>query len=189
MYQNTMTNKQRALPSVKAQTLAALIAAAAAVALPQVFHVVGAAAGLGAGLGESFLPMYLPIMLVGFLAGPYAGASAAIVAPLCSYGLTAMPAASMLPFILIELVAIGVGAGLLRKGRFPAVLKVLAVQVIGKLVRLSAVLVAVYALGNEAVSVAAWGNAIVAGLPGVILQLVLVPLILYALESRQRHDV
>ena len=60
--------------SVKVQTLATVGALAAAVALPQVFHAVGAVSGLGTALGETFLPMHLPILLVGLTAGPAVGA-------------------------------------------------------------------------------------------------------------------
>ena len=49
--------------SVKVQTFAALAAVAGAVAVPQLFHVLGAVSGLGTSLGEIFLPMHLPIML------------------------------------------------------------------------------------------------------------------------------
>ena len=69
---NTMILKTMEKPrlSVKVQTMATIAAIAGAVAVPQIFHVLGAAFGLGTGLGESFLPMHLPILLVGLLAGP-----------------------------------------------------------------------------------------------------------------------
>ena len=62
-------SRTRELPSVKVQALATLAAIVGAVAIPQIFHVVGAISGLGTGLGEAFLPMHLPIILVGLLAG------------------------------------------------------------------------------------------------------------------------
>ena len=55
--------------SVKVQTLATVTAIVAAVAVPQLFHVMGAVSGLGTSLGETFLPMHLPIIIVGLLAG------------------------------------------------------------------------------------------------------------------------
>lgn len=65
--------------SVKAQTLATIAAIVGAVAVPQIFHGLGAVSGLGTALGEAFLPMHLPIILVGLLAGPYAGAIAGLM--------------------------------------------------------------------------------------------------------------
>lgn len=91
--------------SVKAQTLAAILAIAGAVALPQLFHVMGAVSGLGTKLGETFLPMHLTIFLAGFLAGPCAGAAAGLLAPLVNFALTGMPTSAMLPFMMIELCA------------------------------------------------------------------------------------
>ena len=99
--------------SVKAQTLAALIALVSAVALPQIFHLMGAVSGLGTSLGETFLPMHLPILAVGLLAGPWAGLAAGALAPLVSFGLTGMPAAAMLPFMMSELAVYGLVPGLL----------------------------------------------------------------------------
>ena len=50
------------LPKLSLTTKAAatLLAIAAAVALPQLFHVIGAVSGQGTALGVAFLPMHLP---------------------------------------------------------------------------------------------------------------------------------
>ena len=111
-------SRMRELPSVKVQALATLAAIVGAVAIPQIFHVVGAISGMGTGLGEAFLPMHLPIILVGLLAGPYAGAIAGAFGPLVSFALSGMPGLAMLPFMVIELAAYGLIAGLLT-GRRP----------------------------------------------------------------------
>ncbi len=89
--------------SIKKQTVAALLAVVAAVALPQLFHVMGYLSGLGTALGEIFLPMHLPILFIGLLAGPYAGAIAGACSPLVSFALTGMPGSAMLPFMMLEL--------------------------------------------------------------------------------------
>ena len=107
-------SRTRELPSVKVQALATLAAIIGAVAIPQIFHVVGAISGLGTGLGEAFLPMHLPIILVGLLAGPYAGAIAGAFGPLVSFALSGMPGLAMLPFMVNVLAAYGLFAGLLR---------------------------------------------------------------------------
>lgn len=64
---NTAIAQAAARPrlSLKIQTLAAAAAVVGAVAVPQLFHVMGAVSGLGTALGETFLPMHLPIILVG----------------------------------------------------------------------------------------------------------------------------
>ena len=118
--------------SVKVQTIATLAAIVGAVAVPQVFHLLGAASGLGTSLGEAFLPMHLPIILVGLLAGPYAGAIAGLLGPLASFALSGMPGIVMLPFMMIELCGYGLSAGLLRNTKLPTFGKVVIAQIAGR---------------------------------------------------------
>lgn len=173
--------------SVKVQTLAALAAIVGAVAMPQLFHAMGAVSGLGTALGETFLPMHLPIILVGLLAGPYAGAAAGLLGPLVSFALSSMPGPVMLPFMMIELCAYGLFAGLLRNVKLPTVVKVLAVQVGGRAVRAAAILISVYGFGNEKVNAAVIWTSVVTGIFGIVLQLAFIPLAVYRVENR-RHD-
>ena len=174
--------------SVKVQTLAALAAIIGAVAVPQVFHVLGAASGLGTSLGEAFLPMHLPIILVGLLAGPYAGAIAGLLGPLASFALSGMPGAVMLPFMMIELCGYGLSAGLLRNANIPTFGKVIISQISGRAARAIAILAAVYLLGNESVNVTSIWTSITAGLFGIALQWALLPLIVYRVEDMKKHE-
>ena len=52
--------REKPFLSLKTQVLATCAAIAGAVALPQLFHMVGALSGLGTAPGEIFLPMHLP---------------------------------------------------------------------------------------------------------------------------------
>ncbi len=174
--------------SVKMQSLAAVTAVVAAVALPQVFHLLGAVSGLGTALGETFLPMHLPILFVGLLAGPYAGAVAGLLSPLLSFALTGMPTGAMLPFMMIELCVYGLTSGLLCNVKLPTIGKVLCAQVAGRAVRAVAILLAVYAFGSYAVPVAVIWKSITAGIFGLVLQWVLLPLLLYRIEHSASHE-
>lgn len=174
----------RSNPSIKAQTIAAAAAVVGAVAVPQIFHLLGAASGLGTSLGETFLPMHLPILLVGLLAGPFAGAVSGLLGPLASFLMTGMPGSAMLPFMMLELFGYGLFAGLLRNAKMPSIAKVLLAQLGGRAVRAVAVLISVYALGNTAVGVASIWKTVVAGLFGLALQWTLIPLIIYRVEHR-----
>lgn len=174
--------------SVKKQVLATIGAIAAAVVLPQIFHVVGMVSNMGTALGETFLPMHLPILLVGLIAGPYAGAIAGLLSPLVSFGLTAMPGPAMLPFMMIELCMYGLFAGLLRNTKMPTIVKVLLAQVGGRAVRAAAILVSVYLLGNAAIHTAVIWNSIIAGIPGLILQWILLPLLVYRIERGGNYE-
>lgn len=174
--------------SLKAQTLAAAAAVAGTVVLPQFFHAAGAAVGAGTALGEVFLPMHLPIILVGLLAGPFAGAVSGLLGPLASFALSGMPGAAMLPFMMIELCAYGLFAGLLCNGKMPTLAKVALTQIAGRAVRAAAILIAVYALGNEAVRVSAIWLSIRAGMYGLALQWILLPLIVSGVERLKRNE-
>lgn len=187
---NTTILKTAAKPrlSVKSQTIAALAAIVGAVAVPQLFHALGALSGLGTALGEAFLPMHLPIFLVGLLAGPYAGAVAGLLGPLVSFAVSGMPGAVMLPFMMIELGAYGLFAGLLRNAKLPTIVKVLAVQVGGRAVRAAAILISVYGFGNERVDASAIWTSISAGLCGLALQWALLPLLVYRAENLKKND-
>lgn len=183
----------RTLPSAKVQTIAAALAVVAAVALPQVFHLAGATLGLGPMLGQTLLPMHLPVLLVGLLAGPYAGVATGALAPVISFALTGMPMAPMVPFMVIELASYGLFAGLLRGVRLPSALpspldwlvRLLGAQVAGRLVDALAIAVAVAFLGNTSMTVASVWAAVLTGLPGLVLQWVAVPAIMFAVDRRR----
>lgn len=174
--------------SVKVQTLATIGAIVGAVVVPQVFHVIGALSGVGTSLGETFLPMHLPILLVGLLAGPWAGAVSGLLGPLASFALSGMPGTAMLPFMMIELCIYGLCAGLLRNVKMPTVLKVLIAQIAGRGVRAVAILLSVYAFGNQSIAVAVIWNSIGAGLFGLCLQWALLPLIVYRVENLKKSE-
>ena len=168
------------------QALAALIAVAAAVALPQALHLFGQATGLGTLPGETYLPMHLPVILVGFLAGPIAGGLAGAASPLISSALTGMPLPAMVPFMVIELFMYGLTSGFLARkedGMLGVAIKVLLVQIAGRAVRALAILISFYALGNTAVAPDVILGSIPAGLPGIAIQLVLIPAVLAAVSK------
>lgn len=174
--------------SVKTQTIATIAAIIGAVLLPQIFHVMGAVSGIGTALGVSFLPMHLPIILVGLLAGPYAGTIAGVCGPLFSFALSGMPGIAMLPFMMVELCAYGLFAGLLRNVKLPTIAKVLIVQVAGRVVYAAALLFAFYVLGNQAANVASVWKSLPVGIFGLALQWVLLPLVVFWVENTRTEE-
>lgn len=165
--------------SFKMQTIWAVCSIILAVAIPQALHVVGAVSGIGSSLGEVLLPMHLPIIFAGLVAGPSVGAVSGFFAPLISFALTGMPKSALLPFMMIELCAYGLSAGLLRNVKMPVILKVLSVQVIGRAVRATAILLAVYVFSFDGIQTAIIWKSIVTGLLGLCLQWIIIPLAVY----------
>ena len=176
----------------KTKTIATLLAIIGAVALPQIFHGLGAVSDLGSSLGETFLPMHLAIFLVGFFAGPWAGLSAGIVSPTISFMLTSllgspMPTLVMLPFMIIELAIYGLTTGLLAKIKMPTIAKLLIAQIAGRAIRAVAIVIGVFAFSSP-MNVAVIWNSILTGLPGLILQWILIPLLVFYVEKRMSRD-
>lgn len=157
----------------------AAVCAALGIVLPMAFHAIP-------GAGNAWLPMHVPVMICGLVAGAGPGASAGLLAPVLSSLLTGMPAAPILPSMTCELMVYGLVSGLLssrvRTGRLPLDLYVSLVgaMVCGRVV--GGVLQAlIFSAGSY--SLAAWAAGyFVTGLPGIVLQLVVVVPIVVALE-------
>lgn len=162
---------------------------ALAVLLPQLVHLVAGASG-----GVQWLPMYLPVLLGGCLLGWKWGLGVGVLSPLVSFAITslagnAMPAAGRLPYMMAELAAFAAVSGLFSKRiaangwmAFPAVL---LAQVSGRAV--FPALAAIFQ-GVSALSAAAVWSQIQAGLLGMVLQAVLVPVIVMGLRALLLRD-
>lgn len=185
---NTAAVQTRPRLSIKMQALSTLVAVAAAVAVPQIFHVIGAVSGLGTALGETFLPMHLPILLVGLFAGPYAGMIAGLLGPLTSFALSGMPGAAMLPFMMVELAVYGLCAGLFRNVHIPTLGKVVIAQIAGRVVRAGTILLSVHVFGNELIQTSIIWSSIATGLPGLVLQWSLLPLLVFWVDNRSKYE-
>ncbi len=172
---------------IKVKSITAVLAVALSVALPQIFHAVGLLSGMGNALGAAFLPMHIPVLLAGLLAGPIVGVVAGGISPLISFAISGMPAAALLPFMMIELAAYGLIAGFLCNVRMPVFVKVLLIQVGGRLARAAAILISVYAFSNTTIGLEQAWNVVVIGLPGILLQWLLIPLLIYRCKDLKKY--
>ncbi len=148
-------------------------------ALPMLFHLVG--------LGKVFLPMHIPILAGGFLLPPSLALLLGFVIPPLSTLLTGMPpVVPTLPLMIWELASLGgVTALLYRRLKAGLWLSLLGGLIGDRL----ALLLAVFLLGNYlGINLPPWGyvvGAVATGLPGIALQLVVIPPIVYWMEKRQ----
>lgn len=177
---------KKRLGTVSGKLLLTAGAITGAVLLPQLVHLIGAASGVGSALGELLLPMHFFVILAGFLAGPAVGVAVGFFAPLISHWLSGMPLLHVLPFMMIELIGYGLVAGLLSKAKCNSFFKLLAVQLGGRLLRASAVLLAVYVFDLQTVAVASIWNTVRVGLLGILLQWCILPLLLYWWNGAER---
>lgn len=180
----TVLNKSKL--TVKAQVLAVLASVAAAVALPQLAHLIGQYAGFGTSVGEIFLPMHLPVIIAGFIAGPVVGAVSGVMAPVISFALTGMPAAMALPFILVEVFTYGLVSGVLSSTKLNSFLKLIVTQLSGRAMRILAVVIATSVFGFEKITVSAVLSSMAMGLAGILIQWI-VTLAVMKFE-RRKHE-
>ena len=141
--------------------------------LPIVLHSLFGAAG-----GKTFLPMHYAVLLGGLLLGPVAGAFLGIATPSLSTLMTGMPAVAILPPMVVELAVYGLVAGLVRRRWKLAVLwSLLLAMVAGRIALGLAVALLGPSIGLKASPVAYVLASIVAGLPGIAVQVVVTPLL------------
>lgn len=151
---------------------------ALAVVLPIGFHALGIA-------GRVFLPMHFAVLLAGFLAGPWSGLVVGLLAPGLSHLLTGMPPTYAVPLMSLELPMYGLVAGIaylrLRMNIYVAL--VLA-MIVGRLMfGLGLLVLGLFMnLPYTAAQFFSTGGAIVSGLPGIVIQIVLIPIIVAAVR-------
>jgi len=153
-----------------------------AVLLPIAFHALGTA-------GRIFLPMHIPVLLAGFLIGPGGGFLVGLLAPGLSNLLTGMPPTYAVALMTLELPVYGLAAGVTyRRWRLNIYLALLIAMILGRIMfALSLLLLADFInLPYTAAMYFSAGGALVAGLPGIFLQLVIIPIIIKAIKRHRR---
>lgn len=141
-------------------------------------------------MGWILLPMHVPVLLCGFICGGPWGLLVGVVTPLLSSVITGMP--GLYPSAVamaFELAAYGLLAGLFYK-LFPRnigfIFVSLILAMIGGRIVWSLVSLVLYGIAGTAFT---WGDifggAVVMVFPGIIIQLVLIPAIMIALQLTQ----
>ena len=166
------------LSPVKKIILTALMIALCVV-LPIAFHSIPNG-------GSIFLPMHIPVLLCGLVCGWGYGGLCGLVGPLLSSLLTGMPPAAILPGMMVECCVYGLVTGLMmryvRTGKttLDLYLSLVAAMLLGRV--LSGIAKAL--IFTPGMSLAAWAAAsFMTAIPGIIIQLVLIPLLVLALTK------
>ena len=138
-------------------------------------------------IGNMLLPMHIPVMLCGFICGWQCGIVVGAVTPLLRSAMFGMPpfmptAAAM----AVELAVYGLVTGLLHD-RLPKKTPYLYVSLIGAMiagrVAWGLASIALYGIMGNTFSVAIFlSGAFLNAIPGIVLQLVLIPAIMVALK-------
>ena len=144
-------------------------------------------------LGNMLCLMHLPVLLCGFFCGPFYGAAVGFAAPILRFLLFGMPV--LVPFgisMSLELLTYGLVSGLLY-GALPKKKPYIYVSLIcamlaGRVVW-GAARAVFYGLGKADFGIAAFvSGAFLNAIPGIVLQIVLVPILVMALERYIRKD-
>lgn len=164
------------LSNVKRLVLTA-VCAALCVVLPMAFHAFPNG-------GSVFLPMHIPVLLCGLICSwPY-GLVCGLLGPFLSSILTQMPPLAYLPSMMIECAVYGCVAGAMmrllhtKKTYLDLYLSMGTAMILGRFIAgLAKALI--LAPGTP---VFAWvTTSLVEGIPGIVIQLALIPSIVYAL--------
>lgn len=134
--------------------------------------------------GTVFLPMHYSVFMVGFLCDPLCGAIAGLATPLLSSLLTGMPAFfPMLPVMMCELFVYGWLTAVLYHKKINSIYGTLIISMFaGRMVH--GVVFALLMLTKEApVTFASAAVFVVEGLPGTIMQLLILPPVIHLLEK------
>lgn len=148
--------------------------------LPMAFHTIQNA-------GSIFLPMHIPVLVCGLLCGWQYGLLCGILAPLLSSMFTGMPPAAILPAMLCELAVYGVITGVCMHGiqAEKQIVKIysslIAAMLAGRIV--SGILKAfIFNVGEYSFQIFIT-SSFLTGIPGILIQLIFVPVIVLALQK------
>lgn len=158
------------------QLILAALFTALGVLLPTAFHAVGMA-------GSIFLPMHIPVLLCGLIVGWQYGALVGILVPFISSILTGMPPIyPMAVYMAFELATYGMVAGLLSK-KWGSLVSLLGAMLSGRIVLAIVQFIIMGFSGNGFVLNTFLSGAFVTALPGIIVQIILIPIIMLALKK------
>jgi len=164
--------------STKEITLTALFITLGVV-VPIVFHQFALA-------GRIFSPMHIPVFLAGIFVGPVGGLIVGLVCPTLSFLLTGMPPPYAVPLMSMELPVYGVSIGLLIRWIKLPILSLLISMILGRL----AFGLGLFVLG-QFLSLPYGPSAfikvsVIAGLPGIAIQLILIPLLMETVQLAKK---
>ncbi len=165
--------------SAKEITLTALFITLGVI-LPVVFHQFALA-------GRIFLPMHIPVFLAGIYVGPVSGLIVGLVCPTLSFLLTGMPPPYAVPLMSMELPVYGLSVGILIRWIKVPVLSLLISMILGRLAFGLGLFVLGQFLSLPYGPEAFVKVSIISGLPGIAIQLILIPLLMETIKLSKRQ--
>lgn len=153
--------------------------------LPMFFHVFGKDAG------TVFLPMHIPILIGGFVLTPIYSLTTGLLTPLLSHLFTGMPAFPFVYVMMFELGAYGLVISLIyNKTKIGVYPSLILAMIIGRIVNISGVYTIMYMIMGKPFKIKIVVSGLcIKGLPGIIIQLIFIPLVVYAIKRSLVSDI
>ncbi len=151
---------------------------ALAIILPTVVHISGIN-------GAIFLPMHIPVLITGLIVGPSWGFVVGIISPIINHVITGMPPVPVFWVMIVELGLYGLISGILyRKIKMTLWPSLILSMIVGRLGAALMVLILGKGFGfpMPPINVYIKGMTLTA-LPGIIIQLIFIPMIVKACEK------
>ncbi len=138
-------------------------------------------------LGQTFLPMHIPIMLCGIICGTPYGIVIGLISPLLKSVITGLPVITTAISMAFELATYGGMCGMLYKA-FPKKIgyiypNLLISMIVGRIVNGAVQYLIMTASDNDFLLKSFITLTTINALPGIVIQLALIPLIVLALRK------
>ncbi len=152
--------------------------------VPTIFHTTGLP-------GTTFLPMHIPVLIGGFLLPPHLAALLGMLTPVLNFLITGMPV--LFPMVVIMIFELGtygfVASILYRKLKIPSIISLIFSMIVGRIMVgvVVFILAAFFSIQLDPMTFIIGG--VTTGLPGVIIQLVLIPTLIYSIVKYTTIDL
>lgn len=139
-------------------------------------------------IGNALCPMHIPVLLCGFICGPVYGMAIGFIAPLLRFLIFSMPPVMPIGISMaFELAVYGLVAGLMYKHlpkKKPYIyVSLITAMLLGRAVW-GAVRAVLYGLGKADFGIPAFiAGAFTNAIPGIIIQIILIPLLVMTYEK------
>ncbi len=166
------------LMSTVKKSIITAVCIALCVILPQAFHAIPNA-------GSIYCPMHIPVLLCGLICGWQYGLLCGLVGPVLSTLFTGMPPVAYLPSMMVEIAVYGTMCGIMMKlistkKTYVDLYASLVIALLSGRIIAGIAKALIFSAGDY--SMTAWATGyFVTSLPGIIIQLVLIPCIVFAL--------
>lgn len=134
--------------------------------------------------GQVFLPMHIPVLMAGFLLGGWMGMAIGISLPILNHFISGMPPVPILYTMIVELAIYGLVTGILYNKIKMSILPSLIIGMLaGRIGSGIMLFITTYLLAGKIASLKIFiTGTFITALPGIIVQIIIIPIIVRQYE-------